>query len=82
MYIALGQAQTVPRGQDFDVNRKALSFYPFVVSFKEISLKSDFIHFFVHGLIHVYSPGPGGIQPPGAKVLMSTELLVTSVICC
>ena len=35
-----------PRGQNFDVNRKALSFYPFVASFKEISLKSDFIHFF------------------------------------
>ena len=41
-----GQGQTAPRGQNFDVNRKALSFYPFVASFKEISLKSDFIHFF------------------------------------
>ena len=29
-----------------DVNRKALSLYPFVASFKEISLKSDLIHFF------------------------------------
>ena len=29
-----------------DVNRKALSLFPFVASFKEISLKSDFIHFF------------------------------------
>ena len=35
-----------PRGQNLDVNRKALSLYPFVASFKEISLKSDFIHFF------------------------------------
>ena len=34
-----------PQGQNFDVNRKALSLYPFVASFKEISLKSDFIHF-------------------------------------
>ena len=39
MYIAPG------RGQNFDVKRKALSLYPFVVSFKEISLKSDFIQF-------------------------------------
>ena len=36
------------------------------------SLKSDFIHFF-HDLIHVYSHKAGGIQPPGDKVLMSTE---------
>ena len=52
------------------MNRKALSLYPFVASFKEISLKSDFIRFF-HYLIHIYNPGAGGIQP-GDKVLMST----------
>ena len=72
MYIAQGQGQTAPRGQNFDVNRKALSLYPFVASFKEISSKSDFIQFF-HDLIHVYSPRAGGIQPPKDKVLMSTE---------
>ena len=72
MYIAPGQGQTGPRGQNFDVNRKALSLYPFVASFKEIFLKSDFIHFF-YELIYVYVPGAGGIQPPGDKVLMSTE---------
>ena len=72
MYIAPGQWQTAPRGQNFDVNRKALSLSLFVAIFKEISLKSDFIHFF-HDLIHVYSPGAGGIQSPGDKVLMSTE---------
>ena len=46
MYIAPGQGQTAPREHNFDVNRKALSLYPFVARFKEISLKSDFIHFF------------------------------------
>ena len=45
MYIAPGQGQTASRGQSFDVNRKAVSFYPFVASFKEIPLKSDFIQF-------------------------------------
>ena len=45
-YIAPGQGQKAPRGQNSDVNRKALTFYPFVASFKEISLKSDFIHCF------------------------------------
>ena len=66
MYIAPGQGQTAPRGQNLDVNRKAVSLYPFVANFKEISLKSDFIHFFFMiwymyiwpfshtNLIHVY----------------------------
>ena len=79
MYIAPGQGQTAPRGQNFDVNRKALSLYPFVASFKEISMKSDFIKRKNHDLIHVYSPGAGGIHSPGNKVL---KILVTSVICC
>ena len=65
---------SLKRGQIFYVNRKSLSLYPFVASFKEISLKSDFIHFFIfHDLIHVYSRGAVGIQLPGDKVLMSTE---------
>ena len=72
MYIAPGQRQADPRGQNFDANRKALSLYPFVASFEEITLKSDFIQFF-HDLIHVYCPEAGDIQPPGDKVLMSTE---------
>ena len=72
MYIAPWKGQTAPRGQNFDVNRKALSLYPFVASFKEISLKFLFIQFF-HDLIHVYSSGVVGIPPPGDKVLMSTE---------
>ena len=42
MYIAPGQGQTAPRVQKFDVNREALSLYPFV----EISFKSDLIQFF------------------------------------
>ena len=37
-----------------------------------MSLKSDFIQFF-HDLIHVFSPGAGGIQAPGDKVLKSAE---------
>ena len=49
MYIAPGQGQTAARGQNFDVNRKALSLYLFVAIFKEISLKSVFLH--------VYNPG-------------------------
>ena len=46
MYIVPGHGQTAPSGQHFDVNRKALSLYPFVASFKKISLRSDFIYIF------------------------------------
>ena len=66
MYIAPGQGQTVPRGQNFDVNRNALSLHSFVASFKKMSLKSDFIQFF-SCLIHIYSPGPGADSPLGTK---------------
>ena len=64
MYIASGQGQTAPRGQSFYFNRNVLSLHSFVASFKIMSMKSDFIHFFFfffffHDLIHVYSPGAG-----------------------
>ena len=45
MYIAPLQGQIVPKGQSFHVNRNVLSLYSFVVRFKKMSLKSDFIHF-------------------------------------
>ena len=35
MYIALGQGQTAPRGQSFDVNRNVLSLHSFVASLKK-----------------------------------------------
>ena len=35
MYVAPGQGQIAPRGQHFGINRKALSLYPFVASFKK-----------------------------------------------
>ena len=47
MCIAADQGQTTPRGQNFDVNRNALSLRSFATRFKKISLKSEFIHFFM-----------------------------------
>ena len=68
MYIASGQGQKAPKGQKFYVNRKALSLYPFVAKFKEISLKSVYIYIFIfHDLIHVYSPGAGTESPQGTQ---------------
>ena len=47
MYIAPGQRQPALRGQSFDVNRNVLSLHSFVASLKKMSLKSDFIQFFL-----------------------------------
>ena len=41
-----GAGAKAPRGQNFDVSRNVLSLHSFVASFKKISVKSDFIHFF------------------------------------
>ena len=46
MYIAPGQGQATPWRQNFDVNRKAIPLCSFSISFKNISLKSDFINIF------------------------------------
>ena len=53
---------------------RPLSLYPFVVSFKAISLKSDFIHFF-HDLVHVYSPGQGQTAPRGQSFDVNRNVL-------
>ena len=47
-------------------NRNLLSLRSFAITFKKISLKSDFIHFF-HDFIHVYRPGTGADNPLGIK---------------
>ena len=66
MYIAPGQGQTIPWGQTSDDNRKTFSLCPYVVSFKMISSKFDFIHIF-NDFIHVYSPGASADNPLGTN---------------
>ena len=66
MYIAPGQGHTTPWGQNFDVNRKTFSLCPYVVSFKMISSKSDFIHIF-NDFVHVSSPGARAENPLGTN---------------
>ena len=66
MYIDPGQGLTTPWGRNFNVNRNILSLRSFVASFKDISLKSDFIQF-SHDFIHVYSPTAGANSPQGTK---------------
>ena len=70
IHVAPGQGLTTPRGRNFYVNRNILSLWSFVASFeKKVSLKSDFMHFFFHDFIHVYtcSPGAGADSPQGTK---------------
>ena len=84
MYIAPGQGQKTPWGQTFDVNRKPLSLRPCVASFKQISLKSDFIHIFKYFFPPVYSPGAGqtaicGQNPDVTRKALSLCPFVTSL---
>ena len=72
MYIAPGQRQATPWGQNFDVNRNSLSLCPFVASLKKISLKSDFLHFLCV-FFHMYIAPGRGRQPIGDKNFMTTE---------
>ena len=80
-YIAPGKGQKTPWWQTFDVNRKPLSLRPFVASFKQISLNSDFIHIF-NVFLHVYSPGAGADNPLWTKSWCQQKSLVTLPICC
>ena len=72
MYIALGQGQTTPWGQNFDVNRNTYHFAHLLQVKKQYSLKSDLIHIF-NDFIHVYSPRAGTDNPLGDTFFMSTE---------
>ena len=63
MYIA-------PRGQNFDV-----SLYPFVASFKEISLKSDFIQFFSWFNTCIYPRDRWHIAPRGQSFDVNRNFL-------
>ena len=63
MYIAPGQGQTTPWGQNFYV-KNSLSLCLFVASLKQISLKSDFLSFFFLCVFFQMYIAPGrGRQP-------------------
>ena len=66
-----------PQGTKFGCQQKGIITYPICCKFHrnlfEVWFYTFLFFYFFHDLIHVYSPGAGGIQPPGDKVLMSTE---------
>ena len=75
MDVALGQGQTTPWGQNFDVNRKALSLWSFVASFKKILLNSDFLQFFFMILWIYIALGQGQTIPCGPNFDVNRKAL-------
>ena len=67
MYIAPGQGQTTPWGQNFDVNRNSLSFCPFVASLKKSLWSLIFYCFLCVFFSHVYSTRQGQTTHWGQK---------------
>ena len=57
----------------FGCQQKGIITLPICCKFQRNLFEVWFYTFFFHDLIHVYSPWAGGIQPPGDKILMSTE---------
>ena len=53
------------QGADSNQGTKFLVTSIICCKFQKISLKSDFIHFFFHGLLHVYIPGAEADSPQG-----------------
>ena len=56
MYITPGQGQTNPWGKNFDVNRKALSFWPFLASSKKTLWRLVYTYFLMFLCMYI-SPG-------------------------
>ena len=75
MYIATGQGLTTPWGRNFHVNRNILSLWSFVASFKNISLKSDFIKKKIMILYRYIAPGQGQIAPRGQSFDFNRNVL-------
>ena len=67
MYTAAGQGQTTPGDKLLMSTETSCHFGHLLQVSKKISLKSDFIQFFFHDFIHVYSPGAGADNPLGTK---------------
>ena len=64
-----------PRGQTFDVNKYLFSLRSFATSYKKISLKSDFIHFFFIILYMYITPGQGLTTPWGWNFDVNRNIL-------
>ena len=60
-----------PRGQNFDVNRNLSSLLSFATSFKKISSKANYIHFFFMILYMYIVQGLGQTAPGGQSFVVN-----------
>ena len=73
IHVAPGQGGWQPLGDEIFMSTGTTCHFGHLLQvLKKISLKSDFMHFFFHDFIHVYSPGAGAWQPLGDEIFMST----------
>ena len=68
-----GAGTESPQGTKFWCQQVGIITLPICCKFQRNLSKVWFYTFFFQDFIHVYSPGGRSIQPPGDKVLMSTE---------
>ena len=81
MYIAAGQGQTTPGDKILMSAETACHFGHLLQVSKTISLKSDFIHFFM--ILYMYiAPGLGAVSPQGTEFWCQQKGLITLPICC
>ena len=73
IYIAPGQGRQPP-GDKVLMSTGRSYHFSHLLQVSKKSLWSLILYNFFQDLIHEHSPGAGGIQPPGDKVLMSTEM--------
>ena len=66
MYTVAGPRQTTP-GDKILMSTETSCHFGHLLQVLKKSLRSDFIHFFFHDFIHVYSPGAGADNPLGTK---------------
>ena len=66
MYIVAGQGQTTP-GDKILMSIETSCHFGHLLQFPKKSLKSDFMHFFFHAFIHVYSSRTGADTTPWGK---------------
>ena len=73
--IASGQGQTMPQGQNFDPNRKALSLWPFVANLKTKSLSTLILYIFWIILYVYIALGQGQINTWGQNFDVNKKAL-------
>ena len=75
MYIAPGKGRKILGDKLLMSTEKPLSLRPFVASFKQISLKSDFIHKFFMFLYMYIAPQQWQTTPWGQNFYININLL-------